>query len=506
MHTNFDFLNFLILVTFRPVPFFPIFPIVLDNQIFFFYHWIMEPRKFGQEIIKIIAKLPSWVSAAVGILSTIILAFSLIQKNFVAASLILSAILWMSCLYVWMKRTEPLIAGGTGLPAFPKWRSFAVFGLIVIPVIIVVAGIFWFNRVQTDVKVDTIAITNFAGPKQEEYALTQLLLENLRGTVNQEKNVRVKALQDTINAQLGPDRAREVGKQNNADLLIWGWYGVTAKNVMLNIHFELLGILAENNLPFKYEKKTDVAQLENFALQISLSQELTSMSLLVLGVLKYQEGDYEKANHYFSLIDKKEDLPPDLKRILDYYKITYFVLQNNYDSAISRFERVAQTFPEGLSFPELFENVAIAYNKSGNFIKMAYNYEKAGNQYEAITRHANAITCYDQAREQCQKTGNRIDEYRLLTKLAIAYNQAKDYKKAEIYLADASLISKKIGDKKLEMEILNEIKSSVEAAQASFDKIDGIDDIIKKIQKNAACEIERVEKPRVKISDDDDRN
>ena len=126
----------------------------------------MNPNRYEQEFTQLITKLPSWVSVAVGIVSTVILGFSLLQQNFVVASLTFGIILWLSCLYIWIKRTEPLIMGGRGTPAFPKWRRLAMFGMILIPLITVGSGFYWLVDVQNDVKENPVTVANLDSTKE----------------------------------------------------------------------------------------------------------------------------------------------------------------------------------------------------------------------------------------------------------------------------------------------------------------------------------------------------
>lgn len=418
----------------------------------------MNPNKFEQEVTQLIAKLPNWVSVAVGIASTVVLAFSLIQQNFIVVSLTFGTILWLACLYVWMKRTEPLVMGGRGIPAFPKWRRFAAFGMILIPLIAVGSGVYLLVDIQNDIKADTIVVADFDGPNPKEYAVTQFFLENLRSAVMQEKNIRIEVLQKPITAQDGPLNARELGKQNNADLLIWGWYAVTPQQVIVHTHFELLGVLTKKNFSIDEQSQAEVAQLENFKLQTSLSQELTSISLLALGTLKYQEGDYEKANYYFSLVENNNDLPQNGKAILGYFQVTSFIFQNDNESAIKKFEKVtSQAFSDGFYLPELFVNGAIAYNNSGNSEKAAYSFELAGIQYEDENEPLKSIVYYSQAIEKWREIGSRVDEGRLIARIGVAYGQAGDSEKSINYLAQALQISNEVGDRQSEAQTLYEL-------------------------------------------------
>ncbi|MCC5617787.1 hypothetical protein LC605_22375 [Nostoc sp. CHAB 5836] len=137
---------------------------------------------------------------------------------------------------------------------------------------------------------DGVEPKDFVGVEPKDYKVTITIIENLRRATEPYADVKVQALDKTITEQQGSEIARAEGEQKKASIVIWGSYGVTSTNVLVSTHFEVLR-------PPKYFPKLGTtargepqvlprAELEEFKLQIPLSEEMSYLTLFTLGMVR----------------------------------------------------------------------------------------------------------------------------------------------------------------------------------------------------------------------------
>ena len=94
-----------------------------------------------KDCIESIKKAPDWVKAAVGLVTLIIGFIALFQENPYLSITVSVAVAFVAafclCLYVAFAKTPPLIKGGKGVYRFENYRSWALVGVFLVPIVFV---------------------------------------------------------------------------------------------------------------------------------------------------------------------------------------------------------------------------------------------------------------------------------------------------------------------------------------------------------------------------------
>ena len=158
-------------------------------------------------------------------------------------------------------------------------------GIITIPILFI-AGLTvlkWYQGQPSDKII--ILIANFQGPDPDKYRVTESIITQLKEESKEYNDVQIKALNQEIREQNGSDIARKKGEEIKASIVIWGWYGKTTEKVLVTSHFEVLQ--KSKFLKFRHESETisvPVTELERFTLQEQLSQKMTYLIMLTIGL------------------------------------------------------------------------------------------------------------------------------------------------------------------------------------------------------------------------------
>jgi tetratricopeptide (TPR) repeat protein len=226
-----------------------------------------------------------------------------------------------------------------------------------------------------------ISVADFDGPEPQKYRVTETVIERLRSATKEYDDVQIVALNQTITEQQGSEAARVIGEKHKATIVIWGWYGVTQETVPLSVHFEVLR--PPKDLPqLGSEAKGEpqsiaVAEMENFALQTRLSEEMAYLTLFTVGMIRYSSGDWDGAITYLSdaLSESAEPVPALGRSIVYSWRAQAYSSKEDYTQAIADFDRVIELSPE----------YAWAYRSRAD----AYRYR--GDPKQAITDYTRAI-------------------------------------------------------------------------------------------------------------------
>jgi tetratricopeptide (TPR) repeat protein len=191
-------------------------------------------------------------------------------------------------------------------------RYFSFIGLILIPTLTIFGFKSWQYVQNLPSKDINILVADFDGPdSQKGYRVAAIIRDNLRKATTQYANIKVKALEKPITEQQGSEIAREEGKKQKATIVIWGWYGKTKDIVPISAHFELLNWPSFSHIPITLANPIDlttkqvlvlpIAQLEkSIIIQTYLSNEMTNLTLLTLGISHSFTEDWEAAIEEFT--------------------------------------------------------------------------------------------------------------------------------------------------------------------------------------------------------------
>jgi tetratricopeptide (TPR) repeat protein len=387
------------------------------------------------------AKISNGIVSFLALVSAIIGFIKLWQgnKGLITTILIVFGIgaLLSVCIYLSFKKKPSVIEGAPTQPVFRNANRIGIIGLIIISVLSLISLILglYFRLSPADKVI--VLVADFVGPEPAKWGITDNILKKLEEGLAEEPQAKLKALGRTISQYEGSETARRLGKKNKATIVIWGWYAATEKACNLNVHFEVLSKIAD--LP-KIEYKSrivDIAELENFAFQIHLSQEMTSLTLFTVGLIDYCAKEYEKAERVFSKAyqETKETTEALYKSFILYCRGNSCSFRNKYSFAISDYSLAIEL---GLRYPPLFYNRGYAY-----FALSLYN--------QAIVDFTNAIAldpgdsaafnnrglAYYKLKDYNRSLADYSKAIELNPKYAIAFNnrgvtyyELKDYNKA----------------------------------------------------------------------------
>lgn len=159
----------------------------------------------------------------------------------------------------------------------------------------------------------TILVADFAGPDPSKFGVTETIIEQLREATADFPTIVIESAGRTVTAQEGAEVARRLGQEHQAVIVVWGWYAVNSRRVLLNTHCEILE--SPKTLKLLKGRQTldlETASFESFGVQSQLSEQMSYLVLLTLGVARLEAEDYETAISMFSEAERSATPPTDL--------------------------------------------------------------------------------------------------------------------------------------------------------------------------------------------------
>jgi len=258
-----------------------------------------------------------------------------------------------------------------------------------------------------------ILFANFDGPEPQKYRVTEDVWESLELALQNLDDVQLERVEKSFKTS---SEAIAEGEKRKATIVIWGWYGVTAQAVSLSVHFEVLrspGYILEVGPEAKGLIRTmDVTELDSFALQIRLSEEMAYLCLFTVGAIHYMAQDWDKAIASFSgaLSQSREPVPALDRGIVHLYRGIAYSIEGYYSKAIADFDRVIELQPDSAMG---YVSRGNAYALKGDADYAISNYDRAielqpnhtyiylsrGSSYVLKRDYDRAIADYDRAIE-----------------------------------------------------------------------------------------------------------
>ena len=240
-------------------------------------------------------------------------------------------------------------------------------------------GYILYERLQElDNKV-VILITNIDGTNPENYRVNEILISNLEKSLKDYDDVVLIPLDQVITEQEGSTTASKVGLKYHADLVLWGWYGVTNSDVLLTVHIENLTGMKYTVLDITDEIQVNnsLRELDNFTTQINLSEQMADFTLFFAGLVRYEAKDYTEAIKLFSELLSSNNLLgySDYQGDVYFYRGNAYFSNENFDLAVVDFSQSAK-----------FE-----YARLTSIINRGCAYENQGKYEEAIADYSEAI-------------------------------------------------------------------------------------------------------------------
>jgi tetratricopeptide (TPR) repeat protein len=257
--------------------------------------------------VELIKTLAGWITGVIGFVTALVSFAKLLrgQGKLVTKVLLVSGVLvlWFSFFYLYWAATGRRsfadyvhVHAGIWLVG-PEWaRRFALAGIVGVPAV-VAAGVLVWRRYRRRPRHEIIvAVADFEHRGAGSYRVTRMFVEQLSRATREYPEVRIERLSKFIPWDQGSPAAIDAGRRRNAAVVLWGDYDKTKARAVITVHFELLS--KPKRLSLHQDFKTanvDVMELERFTVQEILSQEMSYLTLLVLGFVRFEARDWDGA-------------------------------------------------------------------------------------------------------------------------------------------------------------------------------------------------------------------
>ena len=275
----------------------------------------------------------------------------------------------------------------------------------------------------------------------KNYRVTETILQNLQDATKNSPTVKILPLKQAISQQEGKEKARELGKNKNADIVIWGWYGKTQQKAAVSVNFEILSA-AKDYIDVGKQVQGEirtmaVASLERFEIQVNLAEELKYLTLVTFGVSAYAAADWDNAINQLTValsVAKPNKAALDPATIY-FYRGNAYNDKKEYDRAIADYNQALLLNPKSA---EAFNNRGNAYNDKGEYDRAIADFNQAlllnpkdaeafynrGNVYSNKKEYDRAIADFNQALQLNPKYAEAF-KYR-----GTAYGNKKEHDRA----------------------------------------------------------------------------
>lgn len=290
-------------------------------------------------------------------------------------------------------------------------RRLALVGLIGMP--LVSLGIWGYTRYQESLPPEKfiVLVADFSGPDPEKYRVTETLLNRLRSTFEKYDEVAVESLGKSISEQDGDATARAEGAARKASIIVWGWYGVTEGSLVMSSNFVILCPLdCAPDLQAEVQGEVQplpISQIDSFMIQTQLSERMSSLCLLTLGLFEFSDEKWNTALSIFTDALQQGENELSAPQVYYYRGLTYWHL-HDLDLAFNDFSDAIRGDPDYArayqirSFLQLIRNApdqAISDISQAIIIspKEASFYKDRGNLYLFMQKYGLAIKDFDEA-------------------------------------------------------------------------------------------------------------
>lgn len=363
-------------------------------------------------------------------------------------------VLWLVCFYVFLKKGSTERKAGFKIQKkqqiylFSKRaRNFALVGLIGVPALSFAGYQAWryIRSLPSDKTI--ILVANFDSLDGQNYGVTEKIIEQLRDETDQYPDIQINALGKSVTAQEGSTTARTIAKDHKATIFLWGWYGKAQENVLITVHFEVLQ--KPKDLRLRREKQELILparEMDSFQIQTRLSNEMVYLTLLTVGLARFELGDNVNAISLFNKAIEQSAVPEQLidPANIYYFRGNAFLNTNSFNKAIADFTESLKITPENFCTACAYNNRGIAYYSLSNIDaaladliesrkhnsappQIHYNigmiYEKKGDINNAILSYTEALNRDPNFSDAYKNRSNLFYERKEYDKAVSDYNE-----------------------------------------------------------------------------------
>lgn len=252
-----------------------------------------------------------------------------------------------------------------------KNTAFSI-GLAITMIAIVIAGIWWTSnmraeeeRIKAKQEKIIILVATFDGP-ESVYDLRGEMVQKIRDATENYGDTEVLDSPILVTKSEGKEKARQLGKENYADIVIWASYRGT-ENPNITIYLEYLFPEEEfpkqiNESP-RFNPEASLDQLQQTVIQKELGADASALIAYVVGQARFKAEDYETARIRFEQAleqNQKSIFFSPEEVLVDIGNCYLFSLQ--YEKAIEYFTKAIK---ENSDFARAYSNRGVAYRDLG---------------------------------------------------------------------------------------------------------------------------------------------
>jgi len=210
---------------------------------------------------------------------------------------------WLLFYWVYTSKVERLVSKEGQLPRkekspqFPRLRGWALAGMIAFP-ILTLSGFTIADYIKRHPSNKTIIlIADFQGPDQK-FAVTQVIINRMKRAVSEFPEVQIKPFGEVIKEGTESETVRRIGDEHKASIVVWGFYDEELNGTahIDQVRHTSSFSLRRNELDFN----VTLPEGRGITEQEALSGDTSLLALLVVGVARYDAGDYNKAIDRFT--------------------------------------------------------------------------------------------------------------------------------------------------------------------------------------------------------------
>jgi hypothetical protein len=282
----------------------PLSPIAISGFI------ILQPEVYemlgksssGNGFADFIEGLKKWGTPIIGV---IVFIFGL-PKVFGAAkwsALSVVGVIWLFLFWVYTSKAERLDSKEGQVPKkekflqFPRLRGWALAGMIAFP-LLTLSGFAIADYIERRLSNKTIIlIADFQGPDQK-HAVTQMVINSMKRAVSEFPEVQIKPLGEVIKEGTQSEMVRRIGTEHKASVVVWGFYDESLNGTA---HIDQVRQTSSFSLPrYELDFKVTLPEGRGILVKEALSGDTSLLALLVVGVARYDAGDYDAAIDRFT--------------------------------------------------------------------------------------------------------------------------------------------------------------------------------------------------------------
>jgi tetratricopeptide (TPR) repeat protein len=315
-----------------------------------------------QGLIDRIAKIIAAITTVTGFIGGLVGFFNLAAGN---AQLVFRIVLygsllllWISCFYIYLaKKPKPKTAliqrpAPTSAHSFTEtWRRAALVGIFGIPcATLITLGAIWYYESLPQDKV-VVLFAKFDSKDQATSDTYDKILGDLRNAISKYRpKVELLNYKVITEEEGGNDAARAAGQQRRANIVIWG---LNSKNWIRANFLVLVNkpsyLSREQNLEFPLTGQ------ETFKVQISASEDISFLTLLTLGLVRFEADDWDGAVNLLndalahangSRVQQDEAIKKDNQATCHFILGRALMSQGKYDQAIASYRQAVQLKPD----------------------------------------------------------------------------------------------------------------------------------------------------------------